>query len=489
MDTKNQEKLYDFVVIGSGIVGANIVRELAKYSLSILLLEKESDVVNGQTLANSGIIHSGHDPLEGTLKAQLCVEGNALAHKLSKELDFHLLECGGLVLAFSKEEEVTLHELYNNALANHVPHVKLLDRRELLKREPNINKDVLMGLDLPTTTVCSPWEMALASVENAILNGVEVKVDSRVDEIKYIDDHYEITVNGNSKIHTSRIINAAGINSEVIARLVEEDVEFKIKPRRGEYFTLDPKNKGFFNSVLYPLPTSLGKGVLITPQVHGETLVGPTSEDISDGRENLVTSEGLHKIITDAKRISPNIPFGTNIRNFAGVRAKSSYEDFYIKESKTCQGFYHVAGIDSPGLTAAPAIANYLIEMIKKDVVLVPKANYISGRNYQPLFRYLAKEEKIAAIKQNPLHGHIVCKCENITEADIVNAINGVSGADTVKAVKKRTRAGAGICQGGYCERHVLALIAKHKNMKMTEINYYEADTPILLEDIKRDQQ
>ena len=484
METFKSNHLYDFLIIGSGIVGTNIARELSKYHTSILVVEKESDIVNGQTLANSGIIHSGHDPKAGSLKARLCVEGNALTHKLSKQLDFQLLECGGLVLAFSEEEKRDLLALYDNAKKNGVPKLSLLSRDDVLALEPKVNQNVVIGLSIPTTSVCSPWEMAIASMENAVINGAHYLLNAEVVALKLVEEGYEVSLKNGGILRAKYVINAAGFNTEKIGLMLEDELEYHIRPRKGQYFTLDPKNKGSYKHVLYPMPTSLGKGVLITPQPHGETLVGPTSEDIED--DNIeVSPDGLAKIVSDAVKISKYIQFYDNIRNFAGVRAKSNYEDFYIKESKAYQGFYHLAGIDSPGLTAAPAIARYLVELIKEKVELILKNDYIVGRNYTPLFRYMSEEEKHRAIKHNPKYGHVICKCEQITEADIRAAINGVIPATTIKAVKKRTRAGAGICQGGYCERHVLALISQLKDKKMTDVDYYEVYTPILLEDIK----
>jgi len=487
MNIKNNKSVYDFLIIGSGIIGTNVARELSKYQVSVLVVEKESDIVNGASIANSGIIHSGHDPHVDTLKAKLCVEGNALAHQLSEELGFHLLKCGGIVLAFSEEEKIDLLALYQNALNNKVSGVKLLSKEEVLTREPKVNNTVLIGLDVPTTAVCSPWEMAIASMENAVLNGAEYRTNSEVTNIKYLNNLYEVEINHQEIVKAKHVINAAGLNTEKIGLMLEDSLEYRILPRKGEYFTLDPKNKGYFSSVLYPMPTRLGKGVLIVPQVHGETLIGPTSEDVVDN-DNRVTASGLNKIVTEAVKISKYIQFYDNIRNFAGVRAKSSYDDFYIKESSKHAGFYHLAGIDSPGLTAAPAIAKYLVEMINAKTPMQKKDNYIKGRNYKPLFRYLSEADKKMEIEANPKHGHIICKCENITEADVINALNAVIPVDTVKAMKKRTRAGAGICQGGYCERHVLKLISEYKHIAMTEVDYYESKTPILLEDIKGSQ-
>lgn len=481
---RNCDNHFDYIIVGSGIIGANIARELTRYQVSVLVLEKESDIVNGQSIANSGIIHSGHDPKPNTLKAKLCVEGNALTHLLAKELDFHLLACGGMVLAFDEEEQVKLLSLYQNALTNDVPHVKLLTREEVLQREPKVNPSVLLGLDLPTTAVSVPWEMAIASLENSVLNGAKLLLNSEVTNIIHLKEGYEVEINHDRKVYGDHVINATGINVANISHLVEQNLEYQILPRKGQYFTLDPKHQGFFIHVLYPLPSHLGKGILITPQVHGETLVGPTSEDNVDPSDISMTNDGLQKIISESKKISPSIPFSDNIRNFAGVRAKSSYDDFYIQESKINKGFYHLAGIDSPGLTAAPAIAKYLVSLISQSNPLVLNPHYIKGRNYQKLFRYMSEEEKHLAIDKNPLYGQIVCKCEDITSTDIIHGITGIIPADTIKAIKKRTRAGAGVCQGGYCERQIIKLISQYRHKKMTEVNYYEPHTEVLLEDL-----
>lgn len=477
--------MYDFVIIGAGIIGTNIARELSKYKLNILLLEKESDVANYQTTANSAIIHSGHDPLPGSLKARLCVEGNLRYESLSKDLSFPLVSIGAFVVAFTKEEIIGLKQLYDRAKENSVPNVSLISKSKLLEFEPNINPSVLLALSLPTTKVTVPWHACIASAEIALLNDLEMRLNSKVTNITHEMTHYEITINQIDKIQTRNIINAAGLFADEIASLIESDMAYAIKPRRGEYFTLDRKYKDLYKHVIYPVPSDLGKGVLITPQIDGHTLIGPSAEDVYDKEDNSCTRAGLEYIKAQAKRISSKIPFKSNIRNFAGLRAKSTYGDFYIKESLEYKGFYHVAGIDSPGLTAAPAIANYVIELIKNNEALIEKKKYIKKRVKPVVFHELSKNQKSELYQKEHEYGNIVCRCEHITKKEIMDAASGVLGAKTVKAIKKRTRAGAGICQGGYCEIEVLKIISEMTGLRLDEIDYYEKNTKILFKDLK----
>lgn len=475
--------MYDFIIIGAGVIGTNIARELSRYPYSILVLEKENDIANHQTVANSAIIHSGHDP-ETELKARLCVWGNALYHDLNKELDVPLLKTGAFVVAHNDEEEIKLKELYHRALKNQVPNLEFLTGDQARKLEPRLSKSVTQVLSLPTTMVTYPWEVAFACMENAIANGAQFQKNSEVTEIIHHKDHYEVIINEKTKILTKNVITAAGVFADKLAKMVENDVEFEILPRKGEYFVLDRKAKDLFSHVLYPLPTKKGKGVLIVPQVHGNILLGPTSTNQED-RENVsTTKDGLDQIKEDLKSLSTQIPYDMVIRSFAGIRATSSYKDFYIKESKTHKGFYHVAGIDSPGLTAAPAIAKYLVEQIIKPKV-AKKIDFNPIRIKKKAFFHLDDTEKKKLISEDPRYGNIICKCEKITEKEIIDAILGPVGNDTVKGIKKRARAGAGLCQGGYCESLVLKIIAKETKQPLNQINYYSQNTPILMEETK----
>jgi glycerol-3-phosphate dehydrogenase len=475
--------MYDFIIIGAGVIGANIARELSRYPYQILVLEKENDIANHQTVANSAIIHSGHDP-ETELKARLCVWGNALYHELQKDLDIPLLKTGAFVVAHDMDEENKLKELYFRALKNQVPNLEILSGDQARKLEPRLSQSVTKVLSLPTTMVTYPWEVAFACMENAITNGVTFQKNSEVTSIKHHQDYYEITINQNTTVQTKHVITAAGIFADHVAKMVEDEVLFEIQPRKGEYFVLDRKAKGLFSHVLYPLPTKKGKGVLIVPQVHGNILLGPTSVS-QDEREIVSTSkDGLNQIKEDLKNLSNQIPYDLVIRSFAGIRATSSYKDFFIQESKSHQGFYHVAGIDSPGLTAAPAIAKYLVDQIIKPKVK-QKTDFNPKRIKKPAFFHLNDVDKKRWIENNPKYGNIVCKCEKITEAEIIEAIHGPVGNDTIKGIKKRARAGAGLCQGGYCESMVLKIVARETNTPLNQVNYYAFNTPILLEETK----
>lgn len=477
--------MYDYVIIGSGIVGTTIARALSRYELKVLLLEKENDVANHQTVANSAIIHSGHDPEENTLKAKLCVLGNQMYETLEKELDIPLLHTGALVVAHSSEQDEQLKILYQRGIANGVKHIELISKESALTLEPQLSKDITSALSLPSTKVTFPWEVAFAAMENAMENGVELKLNSEVVAINYEQNNYHISLRNGNSIKSKGIINASGVFSDIIASMIETHVPYKIMPRKGEYFVLDRRVKGFINHVIYPLPTSAGKGVLLVPQVHGNILVGPTSEEILDRNDLSSSAQGLAKIVKDAKLLSPNIPFDRNIRTFAGIRASSTYKDFFIQESKEYKNFFHVAGIDSPGLTAAPAIAEYVVSLIKERHELIEKANYNPIRKRLHMFHHMDLETQKKLIKEDPRYGRIVCKCEQITEKDIIDAIHKPLGSDTIKGIKKRARAGAGLCQGGYCESTVLRIIAKETKQDVTKINYYDLNTPILLKETK----
>ncbi len=478
--------MYDFIVIGAGISGALITRELSKYQGSVLLLEKENDVGNHATIANSAIVHSGHDPEPNSLKAQLCVRGNALYEVLEKELNIPLLRTGAFVLAHDKEEEATLDMLYRRSKTNKVPDVHYLSIEEARTLEPNLSDSVTKVLSLPSTKVTYPWEVALSAVENAIMNGAEFRKNQTVTSIDYKDGIFVVKVNKDECLHARFVINASGAFADQVAAMLEQEVPYKITPRRGEYFVLDRRVKGFINRTLYPVPTDKGKGVLLVPQVHGNILIGPNSV-FQDSKQDITnTKDGLNYVKEEASRLAKDIPYNQVIRTFTGIRATSTYKDFYISSSKAYPQFIHVAGIDSPGLTAAPAIAEYVVnDLIKKLTPLVRKTNFNPYREKIKMFHDMTPEEKKEAFKNEPRYGRLICKCEKVTEGDVIQHIHRIIPGDTVKGVKKRARAGSGICQGGYCEVDVIKLISKELNIPLKSVNYYHQDTPILLKETK----
>lgn len=475
--------MIDYVVIGSGIVGSFIAWELSKHDLKVLLLEKESDIANGQTIANSGIIHSGHDPKEDTLKALLCVKGNQLYKKYEHPLQIPLRKTGAYVLAYDDHQLKELHILKERAHYNGVLDATLLTKSETLTRVPQAFSHVLGSLSLPSTMVTFPWKVCYNLIQNAMDNGLEVGLNKKVTDIKKEGNTYIVEVNHTAYIHTKGIINASGVHSDTVAAYLETP-PFKIIPRRGEYFVLDHSVAAYLNHVIYPIPTKAGKGVILTPQVHGNILIGPNAEIITEKEATESTQHGLAYVKEKALTQLKDIPFHANIRTFSGIRASSDYEDFYIKES-IHKNVYHLGGMDSPGLTAAPAIALYLIDLIKVNQPLTQKEVFKPLNIEKKPFKELNTEEKQALIFKQPTHGRIVCKCECVTEQDIIDVIHSKLGIQSIKGIKKHTRAGSGLCQGGYCESKIVKLIATHTNKPMTAVDYYEENTPILYKETK----
>lgn len=477
--------MYDFIIIGAGVIGASIARELSRFKAKTLVLEKENDVANIQTLANSAIIHAGHNPLPGSLKARLSVEGNALYDQWEKELNIPLLRNGAFVVAHNETEEKDLLESVKKAKANSVPDYKLLSGDQARLLEPNLAKSVSKVLSLPTTKVTYPWELAFACMENAIDNGLDFKKNMTVTNITKEGNLFVIETNHKEIFKTKTVINAAGVASDDIGGMIEE-APFKILPRKGEYFVLDKRAEGFVQRVIYPLPTDKGKGVLLTPQVHGNILLGPSSEYIADKHHVSTSDKGLKYVKSHAGALADNIPFNLIIRSFAGIRSSSDYDDFYIQESKTHKGFYYLGGIDSPGLTAAPAIGKFLVnELIKVHDHYDPNPSFNPHRKARTEFYRLPWEKQKQLLMEDKSYGNIVCKCEKITEKEIVDAIHGPLGSHSIKGIKKRVRAGAGLCQGGYCEEKVMKIIARELNISPLDVEYDDIGSQLFVGESK----
>lgn len=477
--------MYDYIIIGAGVIGSAVARELSKYQVKVLCLEKENDVANVQTLANSAIIHAGHNPEPGSLKARLSLWGNLLYDDLERELNIPLLRTGAFVVAHGKEEEKDLDKYVKICKENKVPGYQLLSGQQARKIERNLADSITKVLSLPSTKVTNPWEVAFALMENAIENGVKLKLNHRVTKIIKEDDFYLVEVNHHINFKTKNIINAGGVASDDIGQMIERP-PFKIKGRKGEYYVLDKRNIGFINHVIYPLPSERGKGVLLTPQVHGEILIGPSSEFVDDKHQASTTQKGLEYVKEHSKELAKNIPYNQIIRSFAGIRSTSTYDDFYIQESKYNKGFYYLGGIESPGLTAAPAIAKYLIN----DVIGVQN-HYLINNQFKPYrkakveFHRLPLNDQKRLLEIEPKYGKIICKCEKITEKEIIDAIHGLLGTHTIKGIKKRVRAGAGICQGGYCEEKVMKILARELNLDPLDIIYDKDNSKLFLSESK----
>lgn len=454
--------MYDVAVIGAGIIGCAVARELSKYKLNILVIEKSYDVSDGSTKANSGIVHAGYDAVPGTLKAKLNVMGNKMYEKLCNELEVPFSRRGSLVIGFNEYEMKTIEELYLRGLKNGVEGLEIIDSSRLHKMEPNVSENTVGALYAPTAGITSPYELCIALAENANQNGVEFKLSTKVLNV-YRENHL-FKIESNRGLFTARyIINAAGLFSDDINRMLKGP-EFNIIPRRGEYCLIDKAQGNLVRSVIFQTPTEKGKGILVAPTVHGNLLIGPNAVEIPD-RENVeTTEEGIEEIIRGAKKSVKNINTREIITSFSGIRATPDTRDFII--NAPTNGAVNAAGIESPGLTSAPAIAVRVVELLADEgLKLDRKSDFISKRVRAKKFIEMSDDEKIASLRENPLYGRVICRCEYVTEGDIVNAIRGPLGPRTVDGVKRRLRAGMGRCQGGFCMPRVVEILARELNI------------------------
>lgn len=459
--------LYDVAIIGAGITGTALARELSKYNLKIIVLEKSNDIANGSTKANSGIIHAGYDALPGTLKAKLNVEGNAMYDSLCKELDVEFKRCGSLVVAFNEEEALKIRELYERGLKNKVPQMEILERGALLKIEPNLNENAVCALYAKTAGIVSPYELAIALAENASLNGAEFKLETEVLNIIKNAKSFIIET-GNGKIESRYVVNAAGTGSDDINKMLNGK-KFKIIPRRGEYCLLDKASGNLVKRVIFQAPTEKGKGILVTPTIHGNLLIGPNAFEVDNKDDKSTTDDGLAEVINGAKKSVKGLNTGDIITSFSGIRATPDTKDFIINVPE--KNAVNAAGIESPGLTSAPAIANYIVKLLKTEGLdLSIKENFTANRINTKKFYEMNDEEKKEAIGKNSEYGRIICRCEKVTEGDIVNSIKRPLGARTVDGVKKRVRAGMGRCQGGFCMPRVVDILSRELKVAKSEI-------------------
>jgi glycerol-3-phosphate dehydrogenase len=478
--------MYDVIIIGSGISGACIARECSKYNLKTVILEKEFDVAQLATMANSAIVHSGHDPIPGTLKSKFNILGNRMYRQMSDELDIPLMECGGMVVANDEEELETLYELLKRSKLNGLKENEayVLSKKEIRNMEPNISDSVIGALYLPTTAVTYPLEAAVANIENAMDNGVELKTSTAVESLSKTDKKFIVHTNkGDFEART--VVNAAGVFADDISRMIAE-TNFDITPRKGEYFVLD-KDVTLVNSVIYPTPSSKGKGVIATPQYHGNTLLGPTSDFVEKDDLTSTSRNGLAYVKKHMQKNLKNIPYHKVIRSFAGSRPSSNTHDFIIEESNV-KGFINVAGIESPGLTAAPAIAEYVVNDLLSMTLKLDKKDFNPYRKKVTRLTEMTDEEKQELFNKDPKYGKIICRCEGITEGEVVESIHRNCGARSITGVKNRVRAGAGRCQGGFCQPEILKIIARELHIDPMNVNYSKENSNILKAKTKGEQ-
>ncbi len=446
----------DVIIIGAGIVGSNVARELSKYKLDIMLIEKNIEVGSETTKANSAIVHAGYDATPGTLKAKLNVRGSILFEKLAEELDIPYNKCGSLVLAFNDDQIKTIEKLKENGIKNGVKNMEILDFGEVKELEPNIGVGVKKALYAKDAAIVCPFVTTHACVQNAIINGVEFKRNEEVIDIKRCDDFY-IVKTKKAEYKTKYVINCAGLYSDKISGMVGK-ASYEILPFKGEYHIFDKSEFDKVKTVIFKSPVDGTKGVLITPTVHGNLMMGPT-RTYCDKEDTTTNDDAISQVDKLGKEMVENISFQKSIRLFAGVRASTKDREFHIYEKDGYESFIEVGGIDSPGLASSPAIAEYVAGILNKKEALVKKEDYKTGRPKIIDFSELDSDEQSLLIEENPDYGSVICRCELVTKAEILDAIRTVAGARTVSGIKRLVRSGMGRCQGGFCEPEIIEIL------------------------------
>lgn len=475
-------KNFDIIVIGGGITGANILRELSKYQISSVLLEANLDIGSGVTKGNGGVVHSGYDAHNGTLKAKLNVEGALMYPKLAKELEFAYEPKPTLTVGFEAEDRKIIEGLLDNGLKNGVPGLRIIEKDEMFSIEPNLNPEAICALYAPTAGITDPYEVAVACVENAVENGAQAYVDAKVIAINKVDGGYLVHSN-QGDFKGKIIVNAAGVYGDVIAQMVGDN-NYKIIQRHGTLLIIEKASGVTINASLFPVPKKDSKGLATIPACAGNIIVGSTTFITEDKEYKISTKEEVNELFESAQRMIPSLKREFIIRYFNGLRPVevSSNNDFVIEESKVADNFYHAIGIQSPGVAASPAIAKYVVELIEAKTKLLKKKDFNPYRKRIVDFSELTQADQIQMIEDNPSYGHIICRCEVVSEGEILDAIHRPCGAKTIDAIKRRTRAGMGRCQGGFCQPRVVDLINHEAKLPIEDIVLEEKNSKILFE-------
>lgn len=471
--------MYDVVIIGAGVSGSASARELSRYKVNACVIEKTEDVCSGTSKANSGIVHAGFDAPEGSLMAKLNVEGNLMMEELSKELDFPFKKNGSLVICLSEEDMPKLKELYDRGIRNRVKELKILNKEEVLELEPNITDDVYAALYAPTGGIVCPFGLNIALAENANTNGIEFRFNTEAQDIEKIDGGFIIKTN-QGDIKTKYIVNAAGVYADKFHNMVSQN-KINITARKGEYCLLDKTAGNHVSRTIFALPGKMGKGVLVSPTAHGNLIVGPTSTDIDDKEGVNTTREGLDTVIGKSSMNVKNIPMRQVITSFSGLRAHEDNHEFIIKELEDAKGFIDCAGIESPGLTSSPAIGKMVADILKEKLNLEENPNFIGTRKGILDPNTLSLEERNQLIKEQPAYGNIICRCEMITEGEIIDAIRRPLGAKSLDGVKRRTRAGMGRCQAGFCSPKTMEILERELSLSMFDITKAGGESNMVL--------
>ncbi len=481
--------MHDVIIIGGGVIGCSIARELSRYNLDILVLEKGEDISTGASKANSGIIHGGYDAAHSKLKGYFSRRGNQMFDKLEEELNFGFSRCGSLVLAFSQEEREHLEKIMENGRKNGVGDLKIIEREELRKMEPNVSPEALYALYCPSAGIASPYEYCIALMENAIANGASLQLNAEVRAIEESGDCFIVDTTRGS-YRSKYVVNCAGVNSDEVSAMLGID-DFHIIPRRGEYLILQRGSGEALKRVIFQCPTKDGKGILVTPTYHNNLMIGPNAQEVIQKDDVATTRENLSAIIQTARKSLPDFDTNKIIRSFAGIRATSSTGDFIVGKTSV-KNFINCAGIDSPGLTSSPAIALHVVELLEEEGLKL-----VANKNFNPFRERVAVKlddentltmRDVLPLTELPLGNgeRIVCRCEQVREKTIRKALDRGILVDSTDGVKRRTRAGMGVCQGAFCTPRVMEIIADHYNISIDDVSERGRVSSDLLQRVKR---
>ena len=465
-------------VIGGGVIGCAVAREMSAFDADLLVIERAADVSEGASKANSGIVHAGHDAVPGTLKAKFNIQGSAMMEAVCKELSVPYQQNGALVLAFHEDQIDTLYELLEQGRRNGVEGLEILNTDQVIALEKYTNPNVKAALHVKTSALASPYELTFALADHAKLNGAEFLFNTHVLKIENADKAFQIKTD-HGVIKADIVVNCAGIGAGVLHNQ-QSDRKVSITPRKGEYYLLDREIRPAFTHTMFQTPTKMGKGILITPTLHEGLLLGPTAMDIEDGLDVSTTADALKAVRQVTTVTWPEESLKTVITTFAGIRAHEEGGDFIVGAVEGVRGAYEAIGIESPGLSSAPAIGQYLAELIADDYHLIKKDTRNPPPAYPKPFAAMTLEEKEQAYRINPAYGSVVCRCEQITEAEIRAAIRRPVGATTLDGVKRRVRAGMGRCQGGFCSPRVMEILSEELQKDLNQITKSGGSSAIL---------
>ena len=483
--TKGAKNMYDVLIIGAGCVGSCVAYELSKYNLNVLLLEKENDISLGCSRANTAIVHGGYDPDPKTLMGKYNVKGAEKCMELVETLDVEFRKTGSLIVAFDEKEMATVQKSYERGLENGCPNMEMWDAEKIQEHEPNISKEIIGALWVPESGVINPWEFTIAHAEVAVREGVELQLNQKVIDLVDQGDHWLVKTE-TDEFETKYIVSAAGVHSDEIHNLVAEPA-YTISPTKGQYFLLDRAQGEIVNSVIFPTPNERTKGILVSPTIHQNTLVGPDAEEILDKEDTSTSREVLDYVAQEAKRCVPSLDFRTNIRNYSGVRPNSNYGDFFV--DFIASNILELGAIKSPGLTCSPVIAEEGVKMLAKKGLKLEAKEHWDGTRKVVRFKNLSNEDKQKALEKNPLYGRVICRCEHITEGEIIDAFNRGLPITSLDAVKRRCGTGMGRCQGGFCGPRIMEIIERETGMAAEDVLQNKIGSYIITGRTKSDQE